>query len=61
MVLEIVLDVCMVMLLALGVGSGLATTCTLYPLVRMGFLLLVSCLLLLFLLGGQFLGWVGLE
>ena len=40
MVMGIVSGVCMVMLLALGVGTGLATTHTLYLLVGISFLLL---------------------
>ena len=40
MVRDMVLGICMVMLLAFGVGTGLATTHTLYLLVGISFLLL---------------------
>ena len=55
-----VVGICMVILLALGVDSGLATTCTLYLFVGMSFLLLsvaFASLLTRWLL----LGWMGLD
>ena len=58
-VIGMVSDVCMVMLSALRVGTGLATTHTLYHLVGINFLLL-SLVSVPLLIKGLVLGWVGL-
>ena len=60
MVMGMVSSVCMVMLFALRVGTGLATTCTLYLLVGISFLLL-SLVFVPLLTSGLVLGWVGLD
>ena len=59
-VLGAVVDICMIILLALGVDSGLATTCTLYLFVGMSFLLL-SVAFASLLTRGLVLGWAGLD
>ena len=59
-VLGAAVDICMIILLALWVDSGLATTCTLYLFVGMSFLLL-SVAFASLLTRGLVLGWVGLD
>ena len=58
-VLGAVVDICMTILLALGVDSGLATTPTLYLFVGMSFLLL-SVVFASLLTRGLVIGWVDL-
>ena len=60
MEMGMVSGICMVMLLALGVGTGLVTTCTLYLLVGISFLLL-SLVFVPLLTIGLLLGWLGLD
>ena len=55
-----VVDICMIILLALGMDSGLATTHTLYLFVGMSFLL-KSVAFVSLLTRGLVLGWVGLD
>ena len=59
-VLGAVVDVCMILLLVLGVDSGLATTHTLYISVAMSFLLL-SVAFAFLLTRGLVMGWADLD
>ena len=59
-VLGATMNICVIILLALGVDSGLATTHTLYLFVGMSFLLL-SVAFAFLLTRGLVLGWVGLD